>query len=73
MKILRIILAIIVVASSSYGLITGTIGIVLPYVLLLVGGMLLLMGVNEFQKRKPIAFTSFLAAGFSFFVGFYTL
>ncbi|MFC7320576.1 DUF3953 domain-containing protein [Halobacillus campisalis] len=73
MKILRIILAVVVVVLSSYGLINGTTGIILPYVLLFVGGMLLVMGVNEFQKRKPIAFPSFLAAGFSFCVGFYTL
>ncbi|WP_235001562.1 DUF3953 domain-containing protein [Halobacillus sp. Marseille-P3879] len=31
------------------------------------------MGITEFQKRKPIAFTALLAAGFSFFVGIYTL
>ncbi|WP_075037657.1 DUF3953 domain-containing protein [Halobacillus dabanensis] len=31
------------------------------------------MGVTEFQKRKPIAFTSFLVSGFSFFVSIYTL
>ncbi|MGP4078180.1 DUF3953 domain-containing protein [Halobacillus sp. K22] len=73
MKILRIILATIVVALCSYGLITGAAEIILPYVLLLMGGYLLIMGVTEFQKRKPIAFTSILAAGFSFFVGIYTL
>nr|WP_245183564.1 MULTISPECIES: DUF3953 domain-containing protein [Bacillaceae] len=31
------------------------------------------MGITEFQKRKPSAFTMFLAAGFSLFVGVYTL
>ncbi|MFC7319984.1 DUF3953 domain-containing protein [Halobacillus campisalis] len=73
MKILRIILATVVVAMSSYGLITGKPGLIIPYVLLLLGGLLLVMGLIEFQKRKPIAFTSFLVAGFSIFVGIYTL
>ncbi|WP_237670598.1 DUF3953 domain-containing protein [Virgibacillus halodenitrificans] len=31
------------------------------------------MGITEFRKRKPSAFTMFLAAGFSLFVGVYTL
>ncbi|HLR67586.1 MAG TPA: DUF3953 domain-containing protein [Virgibacillus sp.] len=73
MKILRVTLAIVVIALSSYGLITGTTRIIIPYVLLLMGLMLLGMGVTEFQKRKPTAFTIFLAAGFSLFVGIYTL
>lgn len=73
MQILKITLAIIGIALSSYGLITGTIGIILPYVLLLMGLMLLIMGITEFQKRKPTAFTMFLSAGFSLFVGIYTL
>ena len=73
MKILKIILATVGVAMSSYGLITGTTGIILPYVLLVMGGMLFVIGINEFQKRKPNAFTSLLAAGLIFFVAFYTL
>lgn len=72
-KVLRITLAIVVIALSSYGLITGTTEIILPYVLLLMGLMFLVMGVTEFQKRKLTAFTIFLAAGFSFFAGVYTL
>nr|WP_237475782.1 DUF3953 domain-containing protein [Virgibacillus massiliensis] len=66
-------MAIVGIALSSYGLITGKTGIILPYVLLSMGVMLLVMGMTEFQKRKPIAFTTFLAAGFSLFVGIYTL
>ncbi|MFQ3544460.1 DUF3953 domain-containing protein [Halobacillus rhizosphaerae] len=73
MKILKIILATVGVAMSSYGLITGTIGIIVPYVLLAMGGMLLVTGVKEFQKRKPNAFTSLIAAGFIIFVAVYTL
>ena len=72
MKIIRIILATIVVSLSIYGLISGTAEIILPYLMLLMGGMFLVMGVTEFQKRKPVAFTSFLVAGFSIFVGIYT-
>lgn len=73
MKIIRIILATVLVVFCSYGLVTGTTGIMLPYLLLLMGGMFLIMGFIEFQKRKPVAFTSFLVAGFSFFVGIYTI
>ncbi|MBD1221996.1 DUF3953 domain-containing protein [Virgibacillus halodenitrificans] len=72
MKILRITLAIVIVTLSSYSLITGVTGI-MPYVLLLIGLLCLLMGITEFRKRKPTAFTMFLAAGFSLFVGVYTL
>ena len=73
MKILRIILAVVVIALSSYGLITGTTGVIIPYVLLSVGLMLLVTGGIEFQKRKPTAFTLFLASVFSLFVAIYTL
>ncbi|MYL57212.1 DUF3953 domain-containing protein [Virgibacillus halodenitrificans] len=73
MKILRITLAIVIVTLSSYSLITGVTGIIMPYVLLLIGLLCLLMGITEFRKRKPSAFTMFLAAGFSLFVGVYTL
>ncbi|MGY0692354.1 DUF3953 domain-containing protein [Virgibacillus sp. FSP13] len=73
MKILRIILTIIVIALSSYGLLTGTTGIILPYVLLLMGLMLIVMGITEFQKQKTTSFTLFLASGFSIFVAIYTL
>ncbi|UOQ83548.1 DUF3953 domain-containing protein [Gracilibacillus salinarum] len=73
MKILRIILAIVVVSFSCYGLIVGENGNVLPFTLLLAGLMLFFVGVVEFKERKPIAFTTFLAAGFSLFVGIYTL
>lgn len=73
MKILRINLTIIIVALSVYGLTTGTSGVIMPYVLLLAGLMLLVMGIIEFQKRKATAFTIFLAAGFSLFVGIYIL
>ncbi|WP_099157782.1 DUF3953 domain-containing protein [Virgibacillus ndiopensis] len=74
MKILRIILSIIVVALSSYGLLTGTSGVIMPYALLLLGIMLLIIGITEFQeKRKATAITLFFVTGFSLFVSIYTL
>ncbi|MFD1337053.1 DUF3953 domain-containing protein [Oceanobacillus iheyensis] len=72
MRLLRIIFAVVIVALSSYGLITDTIGVILPYAFLLIGLLLIATGFVEFQKRKPVAFTTFLAAGFSLFVGIYT-
>lgn len=71
-KILRIIFAIVIITVVSYGLITDTLGILLPYALFLIGLMLTVMGVVEFQKRKPIAFTTFLAAGFCLFLWIYS-
>ena len=69
MKILRLILAIIVVALSSYALITGIPGAIIPYVLLFLGLMLLVTGITEFrEKRNATAITLFLVAGFSFYV-----
>ena len=73
MKILRTFLVITAIALSSYGLITGTNGIIVPYLLLLMGLMLIVMGITEFQKRKADAFNLFLAAGFVLFVGVYIL
>ena len=73
MKILRHISAIIVVALSSYGLLTGTPGVIIPYALLFIGIMLLVNGITEFQKRNANAISSLLIAGFSFFVSIYIL
>ena len=42
-KILKIILATVGVAMSGYSVITGTTGIIVPYVLLVMGGMLLVI------------------------------
>ncbi|BAC12613.1 hypothetical protein [Oceanobacillus iheyensis HTE831] len=72
MRLLRIIFAVVIVALTSYGLITDTIGVILPFALLLIGLLFIATGFVEFQKRKPVAFTTFLAAGFSLFVGIYT-
>lgn len=72
LKLLRFILAIVVVGLSGYGIMTGTNGVVMPFVLLILGIMLLVIGITEFQERKAAAITSFLVAGFSFFVSIYT-
>ena len=68
MKILRIIFPIIVMALSTYALITDSTEMLIPYILLSMGLMLLVMGINEFQKRKITALVLFLASGFSLFV-----
>ena len=73
MRILKTIIAIIVVTLSSYSLITGEYG-TMPYILLLLGGMFLVWGVNEFKEnRKTTAIFLLLTAGFALFVGIYTL
>lgn len=69
MKILRIIFAIIVVALSSYALITGITATIVPYVLFFLALMLLVTGITEFrEKRKTTAITLFFVAGFNFYV-----
>lgn len=68
MKVLRIIFPVIVIVLSSYALITDKTEILIPYILLLMGLMLLVVGIHEFQKRKATALTLFLASGFSLFV-----
>ncbi|WP_117149178.1 DUF3953 domain-containing protein [Paraliobacillus zengyii] len=73
MKILRLILAIIVVGLSSYALLTDKPGVIIPYALLFLGIILLVTGITEFQKRNANAINSFLAAGFSFFISIYIL
>lgn len=71
MKMLRIILAIIVAALGSYGLLSGTDGIIMPSLLLVMALMLIVMGINEFKKQKSTSFNLFLAAGFGIFVAIY--
>jgi len=61
------------IGLSSYGLIIATNGIIMPYLLLLMGLMAIVMGIIEFQKRKATALTLFLVAGLVLFVGVYTL
>lgn len=71
LKILRLILAMIVVALSSYALITGITGTIIPYVLFFLALMLLVTGITEFrEKRKATAITLFFVTGFNFYVLF---
>ena len=72
LKILRLILALIVVALSSYALITGTSSrAIIPSILLFLGLMLLVTGITEFrEKRKTTAITLFFVSGFNFYVSF---
>ena len=69
LKILKLILAIIVVALSSYALITGILGGIVPFVLFFFGLMLLVTGITELlEKRKATAIILFLVSGFTFYV-----
>lgn len=72
-KTLKIILIMAVISLASFGLITNTSSKVLPFLLLLMALMATVMGVTEFQKRKPASLGLFLAAGFALFVGIYIL
>ncbi|PIC67623.1 hypothetical protein CSV71_10435 [Sporosarcina sp. P21c] len=73
MKILRIIFMVMGIALVGYGWKTGTIGVIMPYLLLVMGLNFIVMGITEFQKRKANAFNLFLTAGFVLFVGVYIL
>ncbi|MCK2021129.1 DUF3953 domain-containing protein [Peribacillus frigoritolerans] len=67
MKIVRIILAIIVLALSAYQLITET--FVMPYLMLIVGALMLVTGLVELQKdRKGGFFGCVVVSFFLFFV-----
>ncbi|QCR31970.1 YczI family protein [Lysinibacillus sp. SGAir0095] len=71
MKIIRNTLAIIGFALSCYILLTREYGI-LPYMLILVGLMVLFTGIIEIRKKRKVsAIMSFISAGFSLFVGIY--
>ena len=73
MKVLRITLGIVIILLSGYGLITGSIGTVLPFTLLSAGLLFAVIGITEFQKRKADAFNLFLVSGFVLFVAIYSL
>lgn len=73
MKIISNILAIIVFALSCYSLLTREYGM-LPYMLLLLGLMVLFTGIIEIRKKRKVsAIMNFIAAGFCLFVGIYLL
>ncbi|MFE4133507.1 DUF3953 domain-containing protein [Peribacillus sp. YIM B13482] len=67
MKIVKIILALIVLALSAYQLITET--FVMPYFMLIVGALMLVTGLVELQKdRKGGFFGCVVVSLFLFFV-----
>ncbi|ULM96409.1 DUF3953 domain-containing protein [Peribacillus frigoritolerans] len=67
MKIVRIILAIIVLALSAYQLITET--FVMPYLMLIVGAFMLVTGLVELQKDRKGGFLGCVVVSlFLFFV-----
>ncbi|AWE07636.1 hypothetical protein DCE79_09680 [Lysinibacillus sp. 2017] len=71
MKILRLILVIIVIALSSYALITGISVAIIPYIIFSLGLMLLVNGIIALlEKRKAAAITLFFVTGINFYVLF---
>ncbi|WP_085130812.1 DUF3953 domain-containing protein [Sporosarcina ureae] len=67
-NILIAILGIIVASVSSYSLLTGE-NVTLPYMQILLGVMLLLLGVRQLkEKRKGLAIFLFCVATFSIFI-----
>lgn len=71
LRILRYVFAAIGLLFAVYGLVTKNFEFQ-PYMMLFLGLMILVMGLEEFQKNRVIAIFCFLAAGFSLFVGIYT-
>ncbi|WP_456273324.1 YczI family protein [Bacillus sp. AK031] len=73
LKVLKTILAILVISLSAYSLIKDNYEL-LPYTLFLMGIMLLVMGLTEIQdERKVIGIFSLLSSGFALFVSIYIL
>lgn len=64
MKIVIIILGIIVLAFSAYGLLTGNTAVILPFMLLAVGLLFIAAGISEFRKRKVDGLINFVLAAF---------
>ncbi|MFD4820915.1 DUF3953 domain-containing protein [Peribacillus butanolivorans] len=66
MKIVRIILAIIVLALSAYQLITWNFEL-MPYSMLFLGAIMLVTGLAELQKDRK-GYMSIVVSSFLFFV-----
>lgn len=73
MNILRFTLIAIGMILCAYGMITKQVSVTAPYVLLTVGGALVINGINEFKKRNTHALTFFFSAGFVLVIGVYIL
>ncbi|PIC88199.1 hypothetical protein CSV72_03400 [Sporosarcina sp. P20a] len=68
MNIIIAILGVIVASVSSYSLLTGE-NVTMPYVQILLGVMLVLLGFSQLkEKRKGLAIFLFFAAAFSIFI-----
>ena len=52
LRIIRFILAIIVVFLSSYGLLTDESAYLLPYLMMLLASLSLVMALEEFKKTR---------------------
>lgn len=73
MQIIVAILGVIVASVSSYSLITGE-DVTVPYVQILLGVMLLILGINQLkEKRKAVAIFLFFVAAFSIYVNVHIL
>ena len=69
LKIIRLILVVIVIALSSYALLTDISKTLIPYVVFFLGLMILVTGIMELrQKKKATAITLFFVTGFNFYV-----
>ncbi|MFC3041482.1 DUF3953 domain-containing protein [Virgibacillus xinjiangensis] len=69
MNILRLILAIAVLALSSISLLNGSSMNLTPVMLFLLGVLLLTMGAEEMKKeKKPVGYLLIVTAFFNFYV-----
>ena len=68
---IRIILAIIVLALSAYQLITENFEL-MPYSMLFLGAIMLVTGLSEFQKDRK-DFWGYMSIGISLFVFFVSI
>ncbi|MFD2114286.1 DUF3953 domain-containing protein [Paenibacillus yanchengensis] len=73
MKIIRNILAIIVMALASYSLFTDTARTITPYMLLALAFMLTATGMIEFKKQKANTWSLLITAIFVFIVAIYIM
>lgn len=68
LKILRLIFSILTVVFAGYSLITGN-HEVMPYMMLFMGAMFLVMGIDEIlESRKTLGIISLIVAVFIFYV-----
>ena len=69
LKILRVILAIVVIALSAYGLISQNFRF-MPYLMFFLGVLMLVMGLSELQedRKRIIGYMLIILSMFIFFV-----